>query len=331
MEVTEELLKYLFFKSDLVDIDIARRSERSERFETLKPLNNGDYTPMTKLIIDYERAGAAGDANIDELIAKIKKDDVKVIGIEEDVKNDPDFIEKMSNSGLGFYMESFVSFYGRCPGCGENSLKKFRNCSIPAVDFVCINKQYHEERGICFLFQLKISVSESHDYFYTSVDGNKVIKIGSRRYGEIPHSIKGTSPLDLKKLAIGYICLKLIIKEDGIYQINPALSFCVHPNLQLPDDKQYYNYVGPIKSGHNPIIVDMSMMHNISIGSIFTEGIVLGTPFVEKTRINPYDQVSKKIDFSAAAISKLGGYYHKYLKYKSKYLKLKSELISQNL
>jgi hypothetical protein len=67
----------------------------------------------------------------------------------------------------------------------------------------------------------------------------------------------------------------------------------------------------------------MSMMHNIPIGSIFTEGIVLGTPFVEQTIPNPYDLVSKKLDFSRAAIGKSGGYYYKYLKYKSKYLKLK--------
>jgi hypothetical protein len=319
MAITEEELKYLFFKSDLVDISIARRSER---FETFKPLKDGDFTPMTKLIIDYERAGAAGNANIDELIAKIKKDDEKIIGMDDDIKNDPDFIEKMSNSGLGFYMESFVSYYGRCPGCGDNSLKKYRNCSIPAVDFVCLNKKYHEDNNKCFLFQLKISVSESHNYFYEK-DRNIIIDVGSRRYGEIPHSIKGSSPMDLKKLAIGYICLKLIPKADGTYQINPALSFCVFPKLELLDDKQYYYYPNPISLGHNPILVDMSMMNNIPIGSILKEVIVLGTPFVEEPIVNPYDLVSKKIDFSDAAMGKLGGYYYKYLKYKSKYLKLK--------
>ena len=173
------------------------------------------------------------------------------------------------------------------------------------------------------LFQLKISASESNDFFYEREDGNKIINIGSRRYGEIPHSIKGSSPMDLKKLAIGYICLKLIPKADGTYQINPALSFCVFPKLELLDDKQYYYYPNPISLGHNPILVDMSMMNNIPIGSILKEVIVLGTPFVEEPIVNPYDLVSKKIDFSDAAIGKSGGYYYKYLKYKSKYLKLK--------
>ena len=322
MEITVEYLQYLFFKSGLVHIDIARQSERLtvlRRLETYKPQRNGEYTPMKQKILEYE-----GPANREALLAELTKDDREITGIESSqFLDDPDYVEKMSNSGLGFYMESFVSYYGKCPGCGQVSLKKFRNCSIPAVDFVCINKEYHETHNICFLFQLKISVSESHDYFYTSADGNKIINIGSRRYGEIPHSIKGTSPFDLKKLAIGYICLKLIPKADGTYQINSALSFCVFPKLELSVDKQYYNYMGAIILGHNPITVDMSMMNNIPIGSIFTEGIVLGTPFVEQTIPNPYDLVSKKLDFGPAAMGKSGGYYYKYLKYKSKYLKLK--------
>jgi hypothetical protein len=322
MSITEEYLNYLFFKSGLVNIDIAKRSERLTELrkgETYKPQRNGEFTPMKQKILEYE-----GPENREALLAELTKDDREITGIESSqFLDDPDYVEKMSNSGLGFYMESFVSYYGKCPGCGQVSLKKFRNCSIPAVDFVCINKEFHEKHNICILFQLKISISESHDYFYTSADGNKFINIGSRRYGEIPHSIKGSSSLDLKKLAIGYICLKLITKEDGTYQINPALSFCVYPNLQLLHDKQYYNYPGPVSSGHNPIIVDMSMMNNILIESIFTEGIVVGTPFVEQTISNPYDLVSKKIDFSDAAMGKSGGYYYKYMKYKSKYLKLK--------
>jgi hypothetical protein len=322
MEIKEQDLKFLFFKSDLVNIDIAKRSERLtelRQLETYKPQKNGEFTPMKQKILEY-----AGPANREALLAELTKDDREITGLESrQFLDDPDYVEKMSNSGLGFYMESFVSYYGRCPGCGKVSLKKFRNCSIPAVDFVCVNKEYHETNNMCFLFQLKISVSESHDYFYTSEDGNKVINIGSRRYGEIPHSIKGTSSADLKKLAIGYICLKLITNADGTYQINPELSFCVHPNLQLPDDKQYYNYFRPISIGHNPIVVDISMMHRTPIESIFTEGIVVGTPFVEETLKNPYDLVSKKLDLSDAAIKKLGGYYYKYMKYKSKYLKLK--------
>lgn len=156
----------------------------------------------------------------------------------KELEQDPDYQEKMANNRLGFYMESFVSFYGLCPVCRENTLKKYFHSNVPVVDLVCINTEYHLKTNTCFLFQLKISLG--NEYFSNR---DQIISIGSRKYGELPHTVIGTDSIDYKRVVPGYICLKLNQSGMQNYQIDLQNSFIIVPDFNNTSNQRYYEYL----------------------------------------------------------------------------------------
>ena len=330
MSISIYQLYDLFFKSDLVEI-LPSPAAKPVREITQTSTKTGKYTPITQKLLEY-----ADTKDKDRLLADLEADD-KQLGLlsRKELLDDPDFIEKLGYSALGFYMETYLCFHGCCPKCKKKSLRKFKDCNIPAIDFVCIN-QHHIENNECFLFQLKVSVESN---YFDAMH----IKVGSRRYGNLSHSIKGTSDVYHKKLLIGYICLKLNDAGDNKYLINKKSSYCYVPDLKLTKDELYYEY---LNEKDDVIKVNINMMESIEINDFFQTEIVDNQSFNEIPITNTYFKLydwlpmtAEKGQYDSLRVpknlgplfeEKKGGYYDKYLKYKSKYLKLKSELLLPN-
>ncbi|QKF94336.1 hypothetical protein QKU48_gp0878 [Fadolivirus algeromassiliense] len=178
-------------------------------------------------------------------LARALVEDVRLIESKEmeEYKNDPDYKEKLENNGLGFYMENFISFYGICPVCKENTLRKYSFSNMPVVDLICINAAYHQVHGGCFLYQVKTSLDDM--YFNKT---HNYISVGSKRFGYNSHIIHTNDDINKKRLVIGYICLYLnrVIGHDNKYNINKTKSFILLPNLQDQSGLYYYQYIDPI-------------------------------------------------------------------------------------
>src|SRR3990172_4897969 len=113
-------------------------------------------TPFTKMILDAIRTDER-----EELKKEFEIDNKTIDALAElDVEKDPDYLEKMENNRLGFYMEDFVISHMGCPICGKKTLQKYSVPNMPTVDLVCTNRDGHllfDEKQInCFLFQVKI-------------------------------------------------------------------------------------------------------------------------------------------------------------------------------
>lgn len=329
MSVSIYQLYELFFKSDLVNIRIPLTSENKvypKREIYQSSIKSKKYTPITEKLLEFATTGEK-----EKLLKDLEEDD-KQIGLlsRKELLDDPDFIDKLNYSALGFYMETYLCYHGVCPLCKQKTLKKFKDCSIPAIDFICVNP-YHYLNNECFLYQLKTSVDS--DYFDAMH-----IKVGSRRFGNLSHSIKGSSHSDLKKLLIGYICLKLNPTGDNKYSLNKKSSFCIIPNLKLEKDELYYQYIKD-----DVIQINLSMMNSIKVEEFFNIAIVDNMTFVEDPFTNPYftlydllpmndekrkyDELRIGKNLSKAMLEVKGGYYYKYMKYKAKYIKLKAKII----
>ena len=170
-----------------------------------------------------------------------KKDDDKILQREKkDYMNDSDFNEKLENNAIGLYMEAYVSVFGKCPGCGKNTLKCYDDMSIPVVDVICINRtpQGIESHKIYpRIFQIKVSLNNS-TYFTKDY-----IHVGSQRYGYNSHMapVKDTK---YNNIVVGYICIHLDDgKEEGMYNINKSKSYVLLPRLNAFNTPgTYYTY-----------------------------------------------------------------------------------------
>lgn len=207
-------------------------------------------------------------------------------------KSDPDYQEKFENNGLGFFMEDFLSAYGFCPVCGEKTLQKYLHSNVPVVDLVCTNKQYHLKNNKCFLFQVKISLT--NEYF--SLVDRKII-VGSKTFGQISHLQKGDNSMLDKLVVPGYICIKLNKKLDKIqtYVIDHRNSFVLVPNYQIFYDKSYYEYLDvPNKYRKNVITWNTNMVNTLPLDKVTKTNIIHHEFFSEKVENNPYEFLIKK-------------------------------------
>lgn len=270
-----QTLYNLFFHKNL--IVLSKNIPQSPPPKSNKPII---VTPMTKMILstltpnsrEFMRRDLQADTEIIEKMEKIE------------LENDPDYLEKMANSGLGFYMENFISYYGVCPVCKEYTLRKYFHSNVPVVDFVCVNKDYHLKTNTCFLFQLKISLGD--EYFSLK---RQTISIGSRRYGELPHTVKGNDNIDYKRIVPGYICLKLIPREMQNYQIDVINSFIIVPDYNNMSNRSYYEYLPYTdKYGKDIITWHSNMFIMLLIGDILTTLNVTHEFFSEMIIENPY-------------------------------------------
>ena len=206
---------------------------------------------------------------------------------------DPDYQEKMENSGLGFFMENFVAMYCHCPVCGKQTLKKYAHSNVPVVDLVCTNKSYHLANNKCFLFQVKISLTSN--YFSLA---NKKIIVGSKTYGELVNQTKGTNSIYQKIIVPGYICIRLYKADPTlqIYSIDHRNSFIIVPNYQNESDKLYYKYLDePGLYGKNVITWDNSMVDTLPFNKITSINKIDYEVFTEVEISNPYANLIDKI------------------------------------
>lgn len=231
--VSIDKLYSLFTDTDIIEYEVKRDIDIEEVFEMP---NECLMSPSAKSIFDGLTPNEKKRFKND-----YKNDDDKILQREKkDYMNDSDFNEKLENNAIGLYMEAFVSVYGKCPGCGENTLKCYDDMSIPVVDVICINRtpQGIESHKIYpRIFQIKVSLNKS-TYFT-----KEFIHVGSQRYGYNSHMapVKDTK---YNNIVVGYICIHLDDgKEEGTYNINKSKSYVLLPILNAFNTPgTYYTY-----------------------------------------------------------------------------------------
>ncbi|AGF85140.1 hypothetical protein QJ854_gp642 [Moumouvirus goulette] len=200
--------------------------------------------------------------------------------------SDPDYQEKFQNNGLGFFMEDYICAYGKCPVCGKTSLRKYSQSNVPVIDLVCVNTDYHLKNNKCFIFQIKISLTDN--YFSLK---NKILIVGSKNYGEKSHIHSGNEPIINKIIVPGYICVKLK-KSDEInqeYIIDFKNSFSLVPNYQNKSTENYYEYLNILGAfGKNIITWNDSMVDTIKLDNIMDNNKIKYEVFQENELNNPY-------------------------------------------
>jgi hypothetical protein len=245
-------------------------------------------SPDTKIIYN----SLSPDAKI-KYLELIKKDDAALLSSESKAdESDPDYQEKMENNGLGFFMENFISMYYWCPVCQQKTLRKYSHSNIPVVDLVCINSEEHLKKNECFLFQVKISLT--NDYFNIN---EQTISIGSKTYGEPAHLVKGTEPIKNKYVVPGYICIKLYPTDSNkqIYRINYKNSFVLIPDYDSQLSETYYHYLDKKSIYNKDIITWNNKMCKVLTLSKIPKELIEYELFDQMEIENPYLKLSNSI------------------------------------
>jgi len=191
-------------------------------------------TPMSLALLNMVTPGPSRE----RLRRDLQRDDEAVAQIEELQEiDDPLYKFFNSNSGIGLYLELWVCVNIPCPGCG-GKLYKYNNPNMPVVDVRCINPSH--TIGPLY-YQIKATERDvmHNNLFYFSLTENYIC-VGSRRYGEKCHQIKGTSRD--KRILIGYICIEYNKKDDSNIMIINNKSFILVPDLTNTKDSNYYTY-----------------------------------------------------------------------------------------
>lgn len=281
-------LYQLFMKNQIVKIKIQDKFvEPTTPVKQIirSPLTSADLTPISKSI--YESASTPDKPH---LLREFSKDNEIIESILNDL-SDPDYIDKeLTYSELGFYMEDYLSITTPCPVCNKLTLRPYARKNMPAVDMICINKEYHiknPERELrCYLFQVKTSINES-SYFVK----DNYITVGSIRSGYNCHVVSGNALLKDKFIIPGYICIQLI-GGDGNYKVNRSGSFTLIPDYYSSDDEPYYNWKfneSPYRGlNRNMITYNPSLVKTSDLPSNLTGQIETALIFSRKIIDNPY-------------------------------------------
>lgn len=280
----------LFFSKNLSEISIGtpRTPPRPSSNPSSNPNANQSpnkglfFTPMSKSIYDTMSPQSKPYMLADMLLNNRTIDDMN----EAAEFIDPDYQEKMTNNGLGFYMEDFISYYCVCPVCGQFSLRKYAHSNVPVVDMICINKKYHLEKNECFIFQIKTSLSTS----YFNLKKNE-ITVGSINYGKPSHIHSGSESILHKIVVPGYFCIKLnsIDENNQSFTIDQKNSFIIYPNYNNQSNSTYYSYTGLVDRFNKSIIKwDPSMFTKKLISDVTTVNRIDYEFFVEEELENPY-------------------------------------------
>lgn len=268
----------LFFCKNLTAIKI-NRSYKSKR---TSDINNITLTPTTKLIYN-----ATSPKSKSRILRDLRNNNAVIESIESKIDLlDPDYQEKFQNNGLGFFMEDYICAYAKCPVCGQPTLCKYSQSNVPVVDIVCTNSGYHLEKNNCFIFQLKISLTDN--YFSKK---NQILVVGSKNYGSISHIQSGHQPIQDKIIVPGYICIKLKQTESIVqeYMIDYSNSFILIPNYQNRSNDNYYEYLD-ISSmyGKNILSWNNNMVDITKLNNILTTTKIKHEVFEEEIFKNPY-------------------------------------------
>lgn len=292
----------------------------------------------------------------------VKDDNIIAAQIAREYILDSDYLEKYSNSGLGFYMEYVVSYYGKCPVCNQASLRSYNSAYIPVVDVICVSKSPESVKMHDLtprLFQIKISVGKSS--YFTS----DRICVGSKRFGYNSHIVNVNIHNRFKNIVVGYICINLDYNEESnTGTINHTGSYVLIPEFNKAGvTDTYYQYVtgsgcfgkNAIQWNNNVVIkhplntclsittVDTTVVFTEStmanpfnvtkkdriVRNLFTALVVPPTPVITNSYGTRSASVRKSvvddnidIPLKKSRIIQAGGDYYKYIKYKLKYFNL---------
>lgn len=232
--ITINDLYKLFFDKNLIKPTLIEPSSPTKT----KKIDINQYELSPSAIAIYESTSPKSKPYILEGLISDKKA-IENMEFQAEL-SDPDYQDKMENNGLGFFMEDYISAHGFCPVCGGKTLCKYLRSNIPVVDLVCTNTDFHLQNDKCFMFQVKISVS--NDYFNFD---KKILMIGSKKFGIISHIHKGTDDITKKIVMPGYICIKLNKHPTKIqtYIIDQKISFVLVPDYQNNSNEYYYKYL----------------------------------------------------------------------------------------
>lgn len=312
--VSKNKLYNLFTKSELVKTKIVKESRKRKRTVPNFTNNNNNnnrtiLSPLSKKIYD-----SIDDTDKEYFLIDLIKDNKYLDLINDDIDDD-DYLEKMENNMLGFYMENFVCHHIKCPSCHQYTLMKYSIKNMPVIDVICSNKDYHDNNEDVKYFQIKVSVNNNNRYF-----NNKYIVVGSKKYGYNCHEIYGSEKMNEKRTLIGYICLYLDSFSDNKYKINRNSSFVLNPIVNTSKHEKYYEYIDNTKIFFNrPIIKwNENIVKKLDLKKICNTWIVnTNTVYYDIELINnPYENENLNNQYA--------GYYYKYIKYKYKYLNQKN-------
>lgn len=279
-----EDLQKIFFNKNLVSLSTY---EPKTPPRNTNITSNNDLTPMSKSIYD-----AVSPASKPYILMDLISDNAEIDAIENKMFDlDPDYQEKMENQGLGFFMEEYLCVHGFCPVCNQQTLKKYQQPNIPVVDLVCVNTEYHLQKNECFLFQVKISLSNTSTYF--SLKQNKIV-VGSKIFGNPSHLRLGTDYLEQKLIVPGYICLKLnnYPLELQTYVIDQRNSFVLIPKYHNNTNNYYYMYTDKRNIfGKNIITWNQSMVDTLPISLVISSIKINHEFYSENILKNPYKKL----------------------------------------
>lgn len=318
--ISKNNLFNLFTKTNLLEtssVPNVNLKTRSNKTVVINKLSANTLTPMSKLIYD-----SSDDKDKEQLLIDLAKDNEYINQLND---NDPDYLEKLANNRLGFYMEDFVCHHIKCPNCEQKTLRRYIINNMPVVDVICTNTNHHNNFNDVYMFQIKITVDDN-TYFNKK---GRYILVGSKKFGYNSHEIYGSDDIQTKKLLVGYICLQLNTIRDSEYKINKTNSFIITPNTNKLNNVKYYQYSDKIGMFSHSIINwnnDMIIEHNLNNlcdqWSVNTNDVY----YNEKIIDNPYNTAGKfsnKSNIGTKRKLQFAGYKYKYLKYKNKYLELK--------
>jgi hypothetical protein len=302
--ITPEYLKDMFMTSDTSLISLSSKSKKSSKsyIEEHGELDRSKYTPFSKQLLEsltpYSRKRMADELHEDD--REISRIEIKT------AEDDPDY-SYFENQEIGVILEKWICVNLKC-NCGSKYVK-YINPNMPIIDIRCSNEKHDITLYGPKYYQIKSTQNNKlNHYGYKYFDIKEhYIHVGSRKYGEICHSII-TSDIE-KDLLIGYMCITYKkINNDNI-KIIKHLSFILSPKTDssiLAKSERYYTYIEPypkaIMISFNPDLFDIN--------------------FIESHIINIHQQYDEQLFVKAIPIS----YEQKYLKYKQKYLELKRNI-----
>jgi hypothetical protein len=322
--------------SDKYNSSKKRRGENLSR--VLRDTERFDYnerqanSPITQRILEH--AGPLTPGSKTNLLGLISKDTQRVNLITKEQEKLDKLYKQYYDSELGVFIERWICSKIKCPGCKKGKLLKFVNSSFPVIDVKCDGKNHDIEKHGPLYFQIKATNGFAKsglypNYFDFNKDSDKsYIKIGSKRFGSLSHSVRVNSPLDIKKLLIGYICVHYRTNTETKtgslrLSINFDTSFILIPDIakkEVPEN--YYTYIDG-----EPSTITFNKSHFL-VASTFAE-LNLKELFKPIDTNTEFSEIEYLPESDTEKEMKRMKMMKKYLKYKMKYLQLK-KLIENN-
>jgi hypothetical protein len=286
---------------------------------------NPPNSPATRGILEHAGLTPRSERELQKLISK---DTDKIIEIETEQEKFDKLYKQYYDSQLGVFIEKWICSKMKCPGCKNGKLLKFVNHSFPVIDVKCDGEKHNIQVHGPLYFQIKATNGFAKSGLYPHYfDLNLVkpyIKIGSKRFGSLSHSVRVDSPLDTKKLVIGYICVNYRTSNSKSGSLRVSIifdkSFILIPNIAKSGvSENYYTYIDG-----EPSTITFNKIHFL-VAATFTE---LNLQVLFKT-IDTNTEFSEIEYLPESDTAKRLRMMKKYLKYKMKYLQLK-KLIENN-